>query len=102
MKSWPSCRNGGFLMHKRTIAAVLLMLVPAFAPAQAVDRAIDFLQNRAQAPDGSYAAYGGPGVTAVVTASILRHGRTPNDPVVAKSLKYLEGFAQPDGAISLK
>ena len=74
----------------------------ADAYAQAVDRAIDFLQNKAQAPDGSYSAQAGPGVTAVVTAAILRHGRTPDDPLVAKSLKYLEGFVQPDGAISLK
>ena len=43
----------------------------------------------------------GPGVTAVVTAAILRHGRSPNDPAVAKSLKYLQRFVQPDGAISL-
>ncbi len=106
-------------MRKATVAAVLLLLVLVVAPvfaaetpadwsinattyARAVDRAIDFLQRKAQAPDGSYAAYGGPGVTAVVTASILRHGRAPNDPVVAKGLKYLEEFVQPDGAISLK
>ena len=54
--------------------------VDAKAYAQSVDRAIDFLQNKAQAADGSYAAYAGPGVTAVVTAAILRHGRTPDDP----------------------
>jgi squalene-hopene/tetraprenyl-beta-curcumene cyclase len=75
--------------------------VDARAYAQAVDRAIEFLQNKAQAADGSYAAASGPGVTAVVTTAILRHGRTPSDPLVAKSLKYLEGFAQPDGAISM-
>lgn len=74
----------------------------ADAYAKSVDRAIDFLQNKAQAADGSYSAHAGPGVTAVVTLAILRHGRSPNDPLVAKSLKYLEGFAQPDGAVSLK
>jgi squalene-hopene/tetraprenyl-beta-curcumene cyclase len=68
--------------------------------AETVGRAIGFLQQ-AQAADGSYFAAGGPGVTAVVTAAILRHGRTPNDPQVAKGLKYLEGFVQPDGGISL-
>jgi squalene-hopene/tetraprenyl-beta-curcumene cyclase len=61
-----------------------------------------YLQNKAQSADGSYAADKGPGVTAVVTLAILRHGRTPDDPLVAKSLKYLEGFVQPDGAVSLK
>ena len=106
-------------MCRRFIAAVLWTLmataaaavagnepsapaIDAKAYAGAVDRAIDFLQNKAQAPDGSYAAADGPGVTALVTTAILRHGRTPNDPLVAKSLKYLEGFVQPDGAISLK
>jgi squalene-hopene/tetraprenyl-beta-curcumene cyclase len=73
----------------------------AQAAAQAVDRAIDFLQ-KAQAADGSYAAASGPGVTAVVTVALLRSGRTPDDPLVAKSLKYLEGFVQDDGAVSLK
>jgi squalene-hopene/tetraprenyl-beta-curcumene cyclase len=104
-------------MYVRTIrfAAVVLMVAsvlgaraaaasPFDAQAltqQAVGRAIDFLQ-KAQASDGSYAAANGPGVTAVVTVALLRHGRTPNDPLVAKSLKYLEGFVQADGAVSLK
>jgi len=74
----------------------------AGAYARAVDRAIDFLRSKAQAADGSYAAHAGPGVTAVVAAAVLRHGRSPQDPLVAKSLKYLEGFVRPDGAISLK
>jgi squalene-hopene/tetraprenyl-beta-curcumene cyclase len=76
--------------------------IDAEAYARAVDRAIGFLEHKAQASDGSYAAYSGPGVTAVVTTAILRHGRSPNDPLVAKSLKYLEGFVQPDGGVSLK
>jgi squalene-hopene/tetraprenyl-beta-curcumene cyclase len=76
--------------------------VDAAVYAKSVDRAIDFLQNKAQAPDGSYAAYAGPGVTAVVALAIVRNGRSPDDPLVAKSLKYLEGFVQPDGAVSPK
>ena len=66
---------------------------------ESVQRAIDFLRTKAQAPDGSYAGFTGPGVTAVVTTGILRNGRTPNDPLVAKSLKYLEGVVQPDGGV---
>ena len=31
-------------------------------------------------------------MTALVTAAVLRNGRTAQDPLVAKSLKYLEGF----------
>src|SRR5687768_4718038 len=57
---------------------------------QMVGQAIEFLATNAQA---------GPAVTALVTAAILKHGRTPADPQVARSLKYLEGFVQPDGGI---
>jgi squalene-hopene/tetraprenyl-beta-curcumene cyclase len=69
--------------------------------AQTVDRAIHFLLDKAQAPDGSFSAQAGPGVTALVTCAILRHGRSPSDPAVAKSLAWLERFVQPDGAVSL-
>jgi squalene-hopene/tetraprenyl-beta-curcumene cyclase len=65
----------------------------------AVDRAVNFLKTKGQGPDGSYAKQTGIGVTAVVAAGILRQGRSPDDPVVAKSLKYLEGFRQSDGGI---
>jgi squalene-hopene/tetraprenyl-beta-curcumene cyclase len=71
------------------------------AYANAVGKAIAFFTTD-QAADGSYAAKSGPGVTALVATGLMRHGRTPNDPMVAKSLKYLEGFVQPDGAVSLK
>jgi squalene-hopene/tetraprenyl-beta-curcumene cyclase len=35
----------------------------------------------------------------VVVTAILRSGRSPDDPVVSKSLKYLETFVQPDGGV---
>lgn len=65
---------------------------------QALDRAIAFLHT-AQAPDGSYASFAGPGVTAVVTTGLLRNGVGVHDPLVARSLKYLEGMVRPDGGI---
>jgi hypothetical protein len=65
---------------------------------QSVAKGIQFLAT-SQADDGSYNAAAGPGVTALVTTALLRHGRSPQDPVVAKSLKYLESFAQDDGGI---
>ncbi len=86
-----------------TFAAAVEAPDPAGDDAKAfqrsVDRAIRFLQTKAQDPDGSYAAHTGPGVTALVTTAILRHGRSPDDPLVAKSLKYIEGFARADGGI---
>lgn len=69
---------------------------------QMVTRAIGFLATKGQASDGSYNAAAGPGVTALVTAAILRHGRSPSDPLVAKSLKYLESFVGDDGGIHAK
>lgn len=75
---------------------------PAVTPKeyeQMVSKAISFLATKGQAPDGSYSAAASPAITALVTAGILEHGRTPEDPLVAKSLKYLEGFVQPDGGI---
>lgn len=66
---------------------------------QLVTKAIAYLTTKGQADDGSYTAASGPGITALCVAGILRNGRSPDDPAVAKSLKYLEGFVQPDGGI---
>ena len=62
------------------------------------NKALAFLATR-QAADGSFSAQAGPAVTALVTTSILQHGRTADDPLVAKSLKYLTGFVREDGGI---
>lgn len=66
---------------------------------QMIDKAVAFLATKAQASDGSFNPAAGPAITALVTAGVLRHGRSPEDPVVAKALKYLEGFIRPDGGI---
>jgi squalene-hopene/tetraprenyl-beta-curcumene cyclase len=68
----------------------------------AVNRAVEFLRAKGQSADGSYSAATGPGITALITTALLRNGRTAQDPLVAKSLKYLEGFVQPDGGIYQK
>src|SRR4051794_39027574 len=65
-----------------------------------VQRGIDFLKTKGQAEDGSYSKNAGPGVTALVTTALLRHGRSPDDPQVAKSLKYLTSFFREDGAVA--
>jgi squalene-hopene/tetraprenyl-beta-curcumene cyclase len=66
---------------------------------QVVADAVNFLTVKGQADDGSYSNFAGPGVTALVATAIMRHGRTPEDPLVARSLRYLEQFVQPDGGI---
>jgi len=65
---------------------------------QAVGRAIAYLRE-AQAEDGSFSHHAGPGVTALATTALLRHGRTPNDPLVAKALAYLVRHRHDDGGI---
>jgi|YNPBryunderm2012_1023409.scaffolds.fasta_scaffold01133_4 squalene-hopene/tetraprenyl-beta-curcumene cyclase len=72
---------------------------PAQAYQQAVDRAVQYLRTKGQAEDGSFSKEAGIGVTAVVTAGLLSVGISPDDPMVAKALKFLEGFRQPDGGI---
>src|SRR5437899_2050272 len=64
-----------------------------------VAKAIDYLKTKGQAADGSYSKRIGVGATALITTALLRHGRSPDDPLVSKSLKYLESFLQKDGGI---
>ena len=63
-----------------------------------VDRGIAFLR-KSQAHDGSFSAQTSPAVTALVLTGVLQHGRSPDDPLVAKGLKYLEQFVREDGGI---
>jgi squalene-hopene/tetraprenyl-beta-curcumene cyclase len=64
-----------------------------------VSKGLAYLSTKGQADDGSYSRFAGIGPTALVTTALLRHGRSVEDPHVAKSLKYLESFAQDDGGI---
>ncbi len=107
-------------MHRRFVfvhaAAAIIGLVgggAALVPAQAKDldaaakkqytasvqKAVEYLRSKGQAADGSFSAQAGPAITAVVTTGMLENGRKPDDPTVAKALKYLEGFVQSDGGI---
>ena len=101
-----SCYRSVLFVSCLALAASLVVAdEPAAAPTmdaktyqQTIDRAIEFLRSK-QAADGSYAAQMGPGVTAVVATGLMRVGLGPDDPAVAKSLKYLEKFVQADGGI---
>ncbi len=74
-------------------------LGPDPKPYQAsIDRAVAYLQT-AQAADGSFSKQNGPAITALVASGLMRLGRTPSDPIVAKALRYVEGFVQPTGGI---
>lgn len=91
-------------------AAVVFGLALTLVPAQAVgpdakehkaltDKAVAALRKQQKA-DGSF----GPprmaaGVTALATAALLKNGYGPEDPTVAKALKFLEGLVKKDGGI---
>jgi squalene-hopene cyclase-like protein len=73
---------------------------PAAPPksAETVKRGVDFLRQ-AQADDGSFSAASGPGITAIAATALLRSGLSPDDPIVAKSLEYLQKHLHDDGGI---
>lgn len=62
-------------------------------------KGLEYLSLHGQEKDGTFTPKAGPGVTALVITSMLRNGRTVDDPTVAKGLKALEGFVKPDGGI---
>jgi squalene-hopene/tetraprenyl-beta-curcumene cyclase len=104
-------RSGAWILAG--LAGLLIGMTPA-EPAQdkvgvgpdeirpVLDKAIGFLKTT-QGKDGGFSPkLAGPGITAVVVAGLLRGGISPEDPVVAKGLKYLEGQVQPDGGVYSK
>lgn len=100
-------------LHRAALLSLAALLPLAFAHAAdekpkgelgreaeaAVQKAIDHLRTRGQTAEGAFTPTIGPGITAIVTTSVLRNGRTVDDPLVGKGLKYLEGFVQPNGGI---
>lgn len=66
---------------------------------QMVDRSIEYLRVRGQAADGSFSAASGIGPTALVVTGLLAVDVPIEDPLVSKSLVFLEKYIQPDGGI---
>ena len=63
-----------------------------------VAKGVQFLRT-SQAEDGSFSKEAGPGVTALVTASLLRSDLPSSDPTVSRALEYVLKHQQPDGGI---
>ena len=64
-----------------------------------LEKAVAYLKTR-QNEDGSFAPkLGGPGITALIVAGLIRNGYSPDDPMIYKARKYLEQFVQKDGGI---
>jgi squalene-hopene/tetraprenyl-beta-curcumene cyclase len=58
---------------------------------QIVDKAAGYLKST-QADDGSWSRGKSPGVSGIVVTGLLRTGKTPQDPVVDRGLKYIESL----------
>ena len=71
---------------------------PSADVAAARNKALDFLKS-SQADDGSFTTNKAPGISGLVLTAALRSGAKPEEPWVAKGLKYLEGFIQTDGGV---
>jgi squalene-hopene/tetraprenyl-beta-curcumene cyclase len=63
-----------------------------------IQKAVNFLAT-SQDQEGAFTKPMGVGVTALVTTALLRNGRSPNDPVVAKALTCVQSYVQKDGGI---
>ncbi len=65
----------------------------------AVQRGLKYLAEQGQADDGTFTAQAGSGLTSLAILAALRNGADVDDPMVAKGLKAMEKFVQPDGGI---
>jgi squalene-hopene/tetraprenyl-beta-curcumene cyclase len=100
-----------FLAFAGTMASGGVLAADAAKPATAkadgnsqvyedsVNKAVEYFRTKGQAANGSYSAEASPAITALVTTAILRTGRTADDPLVAKSLAYLQTLVRADGGI---
>ena len=65
---------------------------------KAKQRAITFLKTT-QANDGSWTSPESPGISGLITYSLLISGVPKTDPTMEKALKHLSSHVQPDGGI---
>jgi squalene-hopene/tetraprenyl-beta-curcumene cyclase len=64
-----------------------------------VDKGVQYLVTKGQSADGSFSKQTGTGITSLCLTALLRNGRTPEDPAVAKGLQYLQSNIRADGGI---
>lgn len=100
--------------HLGLAVASVVIWMTAACPARSVDpdlgpdpkelkavleKAAAFLKTK-QSQNGSFSSQRvGPGISAVVAAGLLRNGFSPDEPLLAKTLAYLEKKVQKDGGI---
>lgn len=97
-------------MHRLALSAALALALASPAPAlegetrrgtptaPLVDRAVRFLET-SQDSGGAFSPHLGPAVSGLVATGLLRHGRSPRDPLVARAIDHVVRSAQPDGGL---
>ena len=60
--------------------------------------AVDFLRN-SQDDDGSWTSANAPGITALVTSSLLKSGLDAESKTIKSAIKHLQSHIKPDGGI---
>lgn len=97
------------ILPSSVLCVALLLALSTVAPGQDVqpakslqetaDAGARFLIQKGQAENGSFSESLGIGPTGLALTALVRSGRSPDDPAVAKGYAYLLGSVQPDGGI---
>src|ERR1700686_4017553 len=83
---------GGLLLSMDPVdSAQPAKLGPALADVQKVlDKAVGYLKT-SQRQDGSFTPkIAAPGIPAIVVPALIRNGVSPDEPIVARGLKFME------------
>lgn len=93
--------TGRYLASGLLLGAVILATLPARADDRqktwddSVEKAIGYLR-KTQATDGSWGAKQSPGITGIVVTGLLRTGKlSSKDPMIDRSLGYIESLVNP-------
>ena len=81
--------------------AAVVKKQPQAKLAPMVERGVAFLAS-AQDEDGSYSSFAGTGITSLITTAVLAKWPHTGDPLIARSLKYLQTQVKDDGGIYQK
>lgn len=90
----------GLLLNMQQVESAQGKVGPKADDVQKVlDRAIAYLKT-SQGKNGEFSTkIAGPGISALIVAGLVRNGVSPEEPVVARALKYIESQTKDDGGI---
>ena len=97
------------IVRNLSFSIAVLLTISCVLPAQeiqspknlreTVDAGVRFLLQKGQAENGAFSDSLGLGPTGLALTALVRSGRSPEDPAVAKGYAYLLESIQPDGGI---